>query len=425
MNLGEISEWELSAYIGALVACLLVSAFFSSSETSTNSINRYRLSHRARSGQKWAQRVVEMLKRPDQLLGVILVGNNVANVAAAMLVTLLATRIWGEVAIAPAGFVLTVIILIFAEIVPKNIAAYRPENVASWVINPLRVAAVLLSPLVWLVNSLAQILLKPFKLKTNDAGLALNESELKVILETASTILPAADIETMLRVLGMRNLTVADAMVPYTEIFGIDLEDPIEEILSKLHASSHSALPVYRRSIDESIGFLNLRSLSKYLGSGEEISKTVLENSLSELFFVPEMTALHRQFQYFRDERINMALVVDEYGSVQGLLTMSDMIAEIVGEFDAAIASSDRKWQLDIDGSILLDGSELVREVNRELGWVLSDSVDARTINGLILEELEVIPEGHVSMSLGDCRLETQRIEGQAIRQVRIWQHRS
>lgn len=414
-----MADWWIWLFL--LGGLLLLSAFFSGSETAMNSVNRYRLAHRARQNEKWAIRTIRLLRRPDRLLGIILVGNNIANIITASLVTLLATQIWGEFAVAPAGFVLTLCILVFAEIVPKNVAASRPEGISRLVALPLSLLLTILFPLVWLANLIAGVLLRLFGVSPEAPKLALARDELKVALEMAGEMLPEEQLRAMLSVLGLTELTVADVMVPHTEIVGLDLEDDIEQIRAKLQSGRHNRMPVYRRSIDEVIGFISLKSLSSYLGSSEAIDPVVMENFLSPASFVPETTSLYAQLRSFRERSYTIAMVVDEHGNVRGLVTVRDLIAEIAGELDPELKRGDGLQKAaSEDGSYVLEGTALVREINRDLGWALLDTDDSRTLNGLILEQLESIPQGNVCLEIGDYRLETLRIEEQTVRRVRI-----
>ena len=413
--------WWLS---GVLTLLLMLSAFFSGSETAMNSINRYRLAYWSREGKSWAVHTAYLLRRPERILGVILVGNNIVNITAAAWVTLVSAHLWGEAAVVPASLALTLGILIFAEVLPKSLASKHPEQIVRLVIHPLRLARWLISPLAWVVNGLAAVLLRPFERDDEVSDLALDEKELKALLETAGELISAPNLRTMVRILEMTELTVADVMVPHTDIVGLDLEDDIDQIRARLQSTKHALLPVYRRSIDDVIGFLSLRTLTSYLLAGGSIDLAVLENRLLPPLFTPEKASLYMQLAQFREEDAYMALVVDEHGSVQGLLTVRDLLAEIVGELDPEQESNDSKWQLSEDGSIVVDGGELSREINREMGWSLPDHADARTINGLILEELEMIPDGNVCLQVGDYRLETLRLENQAVRLVRVWQYR-
>ena len=412
------SEWEPWSAFGMLAGLLVVSAFFSGSETAMNSINRYRLAYWARNGHNWAIQASRLLQRPERLLGMILVGNNIANISAAALVTLIAAQMWGQAAVPIAGILLTLVILIFAEVVPKSLAANRPDQVVRLVVMPLRLFAGVLWPLVALVNQLASLLLKPFRLRPGGPSLALDQQELRVLLETAGELLPQAHLDATLRVLDLSELTVADAMVPHTAIVGLDLEDSIEEIRTQLQSSWYSRMPVYRRSIDEVIGFLSLRSLNQHLSKGGVIDKAVLENNLSSPVFVPETTSLYQQMENFRQQQYNTALVVDEYGNVRGLLTVWDLVSEILGLRQGGDRES--HWQRSGDG-ILAEGRVQARDINRSMNWQLPDNEEIRTLNGLILEELEVIPQGNICLELGDYRIETRRIDDQVVRQMRIW----
>lgn len=412
---------ELWWVLGILLVLLMLSAFFSGSETAMNSVNRYRLAHRARSGEGWAVLAVHMLRTPDKLLGIILVGNNIANITASSMVALMAAWMWGEVTVVAAGIGLTLIILIFAEVIPKSLASSYPEVVVRLVVHPLRFVAWFVSPMAWLVNTISRMFLRIFRVTPAAPSLALNEKELQVLLETAGDLIPPAHRRTILRVLGMAELTVADAMVPHTEIHGLDLEDSMQEIQELLKEATHSCLPVYRRSISGVIGFLSMTTLGSYMLGGGKLDKEVLEKRLLPPVFVPENRSLPEQLKHFRERNYSMALAVDEYGNTCGLVTAQDLISEIAGEFDPFSSESAKEFSVAADGGVVLSGSDLSREINRDLDWKLPDHEEARTINGLILEELEVIPDANICMQLGEYRLETILLGEQTVWQVRIW----
>ncbi|ERS89905.1 MULTISPECIES: HlyC/CorC family transporter [unclassified Halomonas] len=415
-------DFPLGLLFGLLLLLICLSAFFSSSETGMMSINRYRLSHRANSGESRAQRVARLLARPDRLIGVILIGNNFVNNLAASIATIIAIHFLGDVtgpAVATAA--LTITILIFAEVTPKTYAAVKPERIAfpaSRVLEPL---LMLLYPLVWLVNVISNGLLRLIGVRSIDGnGDNLTRDELRTVVHEAGTLIPQRHQAMLLSILDLENVTVNDIMVPRHEVVGIDLDDGLDEILAQMRTSQHTRLPVYKGDINNIIGMLHLRNSARIL-SRAEVTKAAIVQEAREPYFIPESTPLHTQLLNFQKQKRRIGIVVDEYGDVEGLLTLEDILEEIVGEFTTDVAGMEEEIHRQEDGSVIIAGTASIRDINKSLGWQLPTD-GPKTLNGLILEHLEGFPEGPVSLQLGGVRMEIQEVRDNLITAARCWQ---
>lgn len=415
-----MSEAPLGALIGALVILLLLSAFFSSSETGMMAINRYRLRHLARKGSRSAKRTSALLERPDRLIGVILIGNNFVNILASALATIIAVRLWGDSGIAIATLGLTFFVLIFGEVTPKTVAAMYPEKVAfpaSLVLVPL---LKLLYPVVVLVNWICSLLMYPFGIRPGqESEDQLTSEELRTLVNESGLRLPTKRRGMLLGILDLEKVRVDDIMVPRNEITGIDIEDDIEDIIHQLKECQHTRVPVYRGDINNVVGMLHMRKIARLL-SLEQINKATLLQETDEPYFIPESTALHTQLFNFQKARERTALVVDEYGDIIGLATLEDILEEIVGDFTTDVSDNSQEITPQGDGSYIIDGSASIRDVNRALGWHLPTE-DARTINGLITEEMEAIPDASVCWKIGNCRFEILQVKDNCIKSVRMF----
>ncbi|MCG6658275.1 HlyC/CorC family transporter [Halomonas campisalis] len=415
-------DFPVGLLFGLLLLLVCLSAFFSSSETGMMSINRYRLSHQAGSGDSRAKRVVRLLARPDRLIGVILIGNNLVNNLAAAIATVLAIHFFGEVtgpAIAP--LLLTIVILIFAEVTPKTYAAVKPERIAfpaSLVLEPL---LKLLYPLVWLVNVISNGLLKLLGVKSIEGGGDnLTRDELRTVVHEAGTLIPHRHQAMLLSILDLENVTVNDIMVPRHEVVGIDLDDELEDILTQVRTSQHTRIPVYKGDINNIIGMLHLRNAARFL-SRDEVTKASIVQEAREPYFIPESTPLHTQLVNFQKQKRRIGIVVDEYGDVEGLVTLEDILEEIVGEFTTDVAGQDQDIHRQDDGSHLIDGTANIRDINRLLGWQLPTD-GPKTLNGLILEHLESFPDGPACLQIGTTRMEILEVRDNLITAARCWQ---
>ncbi|HAG17877.1 MAG TPA: magnesium/cobalt efflux protein, partial [Pseudomonas sp.] len=377
--------------VGLLVFLLLCSAFFSSSETGMLSLNRYRLRHQAKEGHRGARRASELLAHPDRLLGTILVGNNFVNILASSIATVLAMQLWGEAGIAIATIGLTIILLIFGEITPKTLAALRPEIIAYPVSLPLKMLQKVLYPLVamlsWVSNGLLGLLGVDLSNKGNDS---LSTEELRSVVRESGSDLPLNRQSMLLGILDLERVTVDDIMIPRNEVAGIDLDDDLEAIISQLRTTPHTRLPVFRNDINQIEGIVHMRQIARLL-SHDQLTKESLLAACTEPYFVPENTPLSTQLLNFQKQKRRIGIVVDEYGDVRGVVTLEDILEEIVGEF----SNQDTLRSPDIhpqeDGTLVIDGAAYIREVNRALDWHLPCD-GPKTLNGLITEALEHIP---------------------------------
>ena len=361
-------------------------------------INRYRLKHLANTGHRGARLAQQLLTRPDRLIGLILLGNNMVNILAASIATVIAMRIFGANGIWISTLVMTVVVLLFAEVAPKTVAALHPERIAFPASYVLVVLLKVLNPVVWLINSFANLLLKPFGVKMDVEALErLNREELRTLVSEGGQI--SNEHQRMLvNILDLEHASIEDVMVPRGEIIGIDLDDDWADILNELMQTVFTRLPVYRESIDNVVGLLHIRSIISKLSLGG-LQFEDLERSVRRPYFVPEGTSLTRQLLEFQSKEQRVALVVDEYGDIQGLVTLDDILEEIVGEYTPEGRGRSREMRRLDDGNYLVDGSTSVRTVNRRLGWTLPFD-EAHTLGGLLIEEIESIPEGKCSIMI-------------------------
>ncbi|MGQ7246835.1 HlyC/CorC family transporter [Halomonas sp. V046] len=414
-------DFPVGMLFGLLLLLIALSAFFSSSETGMMSINRYRLSHQAGSGQGSAKRVMRLLARPDRLIGVILIGNNFVNNLAASIATIIAIHFFGDVsgpAIATA--ILTIVVLIFAEVTPKTFAAVKPERIAypaSMILEPL---LKLLYPLVWVVNIISNGLLRLLGVKNIDGGGDnLTRDELRTIVHEAGTLIPHRHQAMLLSILDLENVTVNDIMVPRHEVVGIDLDDDLEDILTQIRTSQHTRMPVFKGDINSIIGMLHLRNAARFL-SRDEVTKAAIVQEAREPYFIPESTPLHTQLLNFQKQKRRIGIVVDEYGDVEGLVTLEDILEEIVGEFTTDVADQEQDVLRQSDGTHVIDGTANIREINKSLGWHLPTD-GPKTLNGLILEHLEAFPDGQACLQIGVIRMEILDVRDNLITSVCCW----
>ncbi|MDM3872645.1 HlyC/CorC family transporter [Porticoccus sp. W117] len=409
--------WLLFSLLALLLLC---SAFFSSSETGMMAINRYRLKHLQKK-HRGARRVSELLERPDRLIGVILIGNNLANNFAAIVAAAIAIKLYGNGSEFLAGIALTIVMLIFAEVTPKTIAALHPERVAfpfSLLLKPL---LTLLYPVVWLVNQVSNRLVRLFGVDPNKGSNdALSKDELRTVVDESGSNIPTDNQGMLLNILELEDVTVDDIMVPRNEIYGIDLEDDLDTITDRIVTSEYTRLPVFEDNINEVIGLLHIRSASRLLrGNAGEMSKEAIKRFAAESYFVPENTPLHTQLMNFRRTKHRTALVVDEYGEVQGLVTLEDILEEIVGDFTTNLAEEAvQDIESQKDGSFVIDATATIRDINKATDWELPTD-GPKTLNGLAIEQLEDIPDGNVSFTLGDYRFETVLLDEMKVIKLR------
>jgi len=406
--------------VGLLVFLLLCSAFFSSSETGMLSLNRYRLRHQAKEGHRAARRASELLAHPDRLLGTILLGNNFVNILASSIATVLAMQLWGEAGIAIATIGLTVILLIFGEITPKTLAALRPEIVAYPVSLPLKLLQKVLYPLVALLSWVSNGLLRLLGLDLSNKGSdSLSTEELRSVVRESGSDLPLNRQSMLLGILDLERVTVDDIMIPRNEVTGIDLDDDLESIVSQLRTTPHTRLPVFRNDINQIEGIVHMRQIARLL-SHDQLTKDSLLEACSAPYFVPENTPLSTQLLNFQKQKRRIGIVVDEYGDVRGVVTLEDILEEIVGEFSNQDALRSPDIHPQDDGTLVIDGAAYIREVNRALGWKLPCD-GPKTLNGLITEALEHIPDSGICLQIGDYRLEILQAADNRVKSVRAW----
>lgn len=415
------SDFPLGLLFGLLFILILLSAFFSSSETGMMSLNRYRLSHQANSGDSSAKRVMALLTRPDRLIGVILIGNNFVNNLAASIATIIAIHFFGDVTgPAVATLLLTITILIFAEVTPKTYAAIKPERIAypaSRILVPL---LKLFYPLVVLVNVVSNGLLRLTGVKSvENGGDNLTRDELRTVVHEAGTLIPVRHKTMLLSILDLENVTVNDIMVPRHETVGIDLDDDVEDILEQIRTSQYTRIPVFKGDINNIVGMLHLRNAARFL-SRPQVTKAAIVQEAREPYFIPESTPLHTQLLNFQKHKRRIGIVVDEYGDVEGLVTLEDILEEIVGEFTTDVAEDEEVHQQD-DGTHMIEGTASIREINKRLGWQLPTD-GPKTLNGLILEHLESFPEGPTCLQIGTVRMEIVEIRDNLITSASCWQ---
>ncbi len=402
----------------ALVILVLISAFFSAAEISVMSLNRYRLRHLADTGHRGARLVSRLLQRPDRLLGVILLGNNFVNIFASSVATVLALRFYGESAIAIAAGLLTLVILVFAEVGPKTLAAMRPESVAFPAAFVLRPLLLVFYPLVWLINLMANMMLRPFGINLRARTHQLSSEELRAAVLEAGTLIPESHQAMLLGILDLEKTAVDDVMIPRNAIYGVDLEQEWDAILEQIMASRYTRVPVYRGSLDNIIGLIHLRRALNLFGA-KNLTPETLQQIIVEPYYIPTGTSLTTALINFREARRRRGLVVDEYGDILGLVTLEEILEEIVGEFTTPGYGASDDYKPQEDGSWLVKGSANLRDLNRRLGWDLPTG-EMRTVNGLITEYLEAIPEAGTSLMIEGYAIDVVRTRGTAVDTARI-----
>ncbi|MFO1351743.1 MAG: HlyC/CorC family transporter [Gammaproteobacteria bacterium] len=402
-----------------LILLIFLSAFFSASETGLMALNRYRLRQLAHAGHRGALRVSALLARPDRIIGLLLLGNHFVNILASAVATLIAIRWLGLAGLVIAAILLTLILLIFAEVGPKTYAALYPERTAfpaSRVLSPLlRISY----PIVWGANAIANIILKPLGVRGHEAPQhPLNAAELRAIVMESSNLIPKRHRNMLLNILDLDTVTVDDIMVPRGDVDGVDLDASWQEIVARVQRSQYTRLVVYRGDFDSVVGVLHVRSLISLMHREREFSRTDLERLVQDPYFVPAGTSLQTQLLNFQKHQQRIGLVVDEYGDFQGLVTLEDILEEIVGEFTNDPLTLARKYiSPQPDGSYLVDGGTPLRLLNRSLDWDLP--IDGpKTLNGLIMEHLETIPEPGVGLLLGGRPLEIVKVAGKRVKTV-------
>lgn len=416
-------SWQL----GSLILLLVISGFFSIAETSLMSLNRYRLRHLVKQGHRGARLASKLLAKTDKLLGVILLCNNFANAASATLVTVIIVELFGEGEwVLMAGtLAVTFAILVFSEISPKVIAAAYPEKLGifcSYLLYPL---LKVLYPVVWFINLFVGALLRLLKIRVNfeESTQSLTMDELRSIVTDAGHFMPKKHQSILLNLFELENITVDDVMTAHTLVEAIDLDEPMEAILEKIANSQHTRLPVHQGEQEEMIGILHLRKIMSQLrahSADETLDKAALMEAISDPYFIPSGTPLYTQIQQFQENKQRVALVVDEYGEFKGLITLEDILEEMIGDFTTQSPSRLGGFKQETDGSWLVDGSSTLRELNKKLH--LEFPLDGpRTLNGLIIEHFEDIPESNTSFKVGQHVLEIVQTQDRIVKSVKIF----
>lgn len=413
-----MNEAPLGLLFSLLAVLVILSAFFSSAETAMMTLNRHKLRHLQKNKIRGAIRAGKLLDRPDRLIGLILIGNNLVNIFASAVATVISIRLWGDAGVYIATAALTVVILVFAEVTPKTIAALHPERVAfpaSVILLPLMT---LMSPVVAMVNAVTNRLsrLLGFDPK-KEAYEHVSADELRTIVTDAGKLIPARHRELLINIMDLVQVSVDDIMVPRNEVYGINLDNTDQEILLKIQSTAHTRLPVWRDDINNIIGVLHMRSISRVV-NGLTLDRVALEREMEKPYFVPESTPLHTQLINFQEMKKPLAVVVDEYGEVRGVVALGDILEEIVGDFTSNMAETTESILLERDGSYIIDGTENIRDINKTLGWSLPKD-GPKTLSGLILEYLESFPAAPAGLTIGDYRLEILELEGNVVRLVR------
>jgi len=401
-----------------LIAC---SAFFSAAETSMMALNRYRLRHLADQNHAGAKRALKLLEKPDGLIGFVLLGNNFLNVLVTQIATLFTLHVFGEGGLWLASFILTALILIFAEVLPKTIAALHPERLAFPATLVLRPLMLVFRPVVAVINAITRLLLKPFNVSSDRSQLdPLDREELRTVVKEAGAMIPQKHRDMLFGILDLEKVTVEDIMVPRAEIVAIDFDQAWVDVRDQLMTCRHTRVPCYRGSLDNILGILHMRTLNRLLRRGEEFESAELEALLVEPYYVPLRADLHTQLINFQLERQRLGLVVDEYGEISGLVTLDDVLEQVVGEFTTVPQFNTREVHPQMDGSLVVEGTANLRELNRAFGWRLPED-GPKTLNGLILEHLEDIPDPGTSFRVDDYTIEIVQSSGQVVRNARIF----
>ncbi|EOL9022916.1 HlyC/CorC family transporter [Cronobacter dublinensis] len=407
--------------IVTLIVMVVVSAYFSGSETGMMTLNRYRLRHLSKQGNRAAKRVERLLRKPDRLISLVLIGNNLVNILASSLATIVGMRLYGDAGVAIATGVLTFVVLIFAEVLPKTVAALYPEKVAfpsSFLLGPLQIV---MMPLVWLLNTITRLLMRMVGIKAdNVVSAALSKDELRTIVHESRSQISRRNQDMLLSVLDLEKVSVSDIMVPRNDIVGIDINDDWKSIVRQLTHSPHGRIVLYRESLDDAIGMLRIREAWRQMNEKKEFTKEVMLRAADEIYYVPQGTPLSVQLVKFQRNKKKVGLVVNEYGDIQGLVTVEDILEEIVGDFTTSMSPTlAEEVTPQNDGSVIIEGGANVREINKAFNWRLPED-EARTINGMILEALEDIPSTGIRLRLNQYDIDILDVQENMIKQVRV-----
>jgi Mg2+/Co2+ transporter CorB len=412
------SEPSLLFLFISLFSLLILSAFFSGSETGMMAANKIKLKNLSKKRDRGAKRALKLLKKPDLLLATILVGNNFANILASSIVTIIMLNYFGGNVLLGA-ILLTTFILIFSEITPKTMAAVKPESFAKRSSLLLKTLLYILRPLIAITNYISSIVLRIFNINVKDAkdNDNLNTQELKTLLDESGDLIPKQYRGMLSSILGMEELVVEDIMTPTSEIIGIDIDLDYETNKNIIESSEYTRLPVYKNSIDNELGTLHLKDSHSFLDKLE--AKQDVHHILMKTYFVSQSTALMKQLKEFQDNDKNMALVVDEYGEIEGLITIEDIFKEIAGKFGSDKVELEKEFTKLKDGSILTDGNSRIRDLNNFINWSIPED-SSKTINGLITEYLDQIPQSNLCIEIKKYRFEVLKIEDNSISKIKI-----
>ncbi|WP_140181999.1 CNNM domain-containing protein [Providencia stuartii] len=404
-----------------LVVLIVMSAYFSASETGMMTLNRYRLKHLAKQGNRSAKRVEKLLRHPDKLISLILIGNNLINIVASSLATIIGMRLYGNAGVAIATGILTFVILVFAEVMPKTIAALYPEKIAfpsSYILKPLQK---IMLPVVWTFNKITLLFMRICGIKSpiirSDA---VSKEELRTIVNESKAKLSRRNQDMLISILDLEKVTVGDIMLPRNEIVGIDVNDDWKSIIRQLTHSPHGRIVLYRDSLDDAIGILRVREAYRMMMEKREFNKQNLIKAADNIYFIPNSTPLSIQLINFQHNKEKIGIIVDEYGEIQGLITVEDILEEIVGDFTTSMSPSLAEEVLpQSDGSVLVDGTANIRDLNKAFDWHLP--IDGpRTINGMVLEAIGDIPELQEQIVIGNYLVEVLLLSDNIIKQVKI-----
>lgn len=419
-----MTHFQVILYSLILIVLIFFAAFFACAETGLMAVNRYRLRHKARMKKRYAIRLMKLLKRPDRLLGAILIGSTFANMLASSLATLIAFHFWGDKGAILTAIALTIVVLIFAEIAPKTLAAIYPDKVAKWVAYPTQFLLQLLYPAVWIANTITNALFRLLNIRVGQYSVEpLTREELRSIVYDTTGKISRQYQNMLLGILDLNRLTVDDVMIPRHEIVGIDISQPWEKVIQQINKFYQGDwVPVYRENMNQVVGVLYTRDVLRVLLAQDTLNKELFHQFLQEPYFVPEGTSLYTQLGYFQQSHEKLAFVVDEYGEIQGLLTLNDILEEIVGDFTSTV-SIGKRIQKQPDGSYLVDGATTVREFNRRVGWDLPLR-GPRTINGLIVEHLEALPHPGTTVLISGYPLEIILVKENRVKLARVFLRR-
>ena len=414
-----LEDPSLIFLFSSLVLLLILSGFFSGSETGMMAANKIKLRNLSKKSKTSAKRALELLKRPDQLLSAILVGNNFANILASAIVTIIMIDYFGGNVLL-GSVILTIVILIFSEITPKTMATIKPESFATRSSFILNILIYIFKPIIFFTNFLSRLILKLFKLDAKDASLNenLNTEELKTLLEESGELIPKQYRKMLSSVLGMEELVVEDIMIPTSEIIGIDINEDYKNATKIITSTEYTRLPVYQDSIDNMIGILHLKDSHSFLENFNENNQNY-KKILQKTYFVSQSTLLMKQLREFLSNNQSLGLVVDEYGEIEGLISVEDIFKEITGTFGGDKEELEKEFTKLKDGSILTDGNSKIRELNNYLNWRIPED-NAKTINGLITEYLDQIPQANLCIQIGDYRFEVLELDENLISKIKI-----